>query len=386
MMTGDAAPMTRRQLGALLAGTAAAAAVGAGTGSAIAGGPDAKKPLWSGYGSALVVDGLSEAFDTDTPLTIDPETISACRNSGMSAINFTVVGPGAGFEQAVAAIAGVDRAVEIHPDVFLLVRRVEDIDRARRERRLGLILGFQTTDMIGAELPRMEIFRNLGVRVMQVTYNDRNLWGDGCLEAGNAGLSNAGRTAVEKMNALGVAVDLAHSGQRTTADAISVSKRPVLISHSGCNAIYRHPRNKDDAELRALAQKGGVVGIYLMPFLDGGTGELTAEMFLKHLDHAVLICGEDHVGIGSDQGIRPINDTPKYRSDLRLEVEDRRRRGVSAPGESPDRPPFIPEFNSERRMDRIAAALSRRGYSDGTIEKVLGANFRRVLSDIWDVS
>ena len=120
-----------------------------------------------------------------------------------------------------------------------------------------------------------------------------------------------------------------------------------------------------------------------MPFLDGGTGPLTGEMFFAHLDHALDVCGADHVGIGSDQGIEPIDDGPEYRENLRKEVEMRQQMGISAPGESPDRPPFIPEFNDVRRMEFIASAMDDRGYSSGVIEKILGGNFHRLFGDIW---
>jgi len=384
-------PISRRQLLARLAGSAAAVAI-----VPILPGPGAAPPsdvaelapasLWPPYPGTIVIDGLAEPFDTGSGLPLDEAVKRACRRSGLTAVNFTVVGPGAGFEETVAAIARVQRAAQSDSALFRLVLGPGDIGAAKRERRLGLILGFQTTEMIGSELARIETFRNLGVRIMQMTYNQRNLWGDGCLEPGNAGLSRAGRDALERMNALGVAVDVSHSGQKTTADAIAASRKPVLISHTGCNAVYRHPRNKDDADLRAMADRGGVVGIYLMPFLDGGTGELTPEMLYAHVEHALQICGPDHVGIGSDQGIEPISDGPEYRAALRKEVEDRRRRGVSAPGESPDRPPFIPALNSERRMDRIAEGLSRRGQPDSVIAKVLGENFQRCLGEVWDGS
>jgi membrane dipeptidase len=216
-----------------------------------------------------------------------------------------------------------------------------------------------------------------------MTYNRRNLFGDGCLEPGNAGLSRLGAEVVARMNALGVAIDLSHCGYRTTADTIEASKRPVLITHTGCNAVYRHPRNKEDRELKAAADRGGVVGIYLMPYLDGGTGPLTNTMFLAHLEHALKVCGEDHVGVGSDQELEPVHDTAEYRKKLRAEIEDRIRRGVSAPGESPDRPPFIPELNSARRMEKIAVAMKAKGYSDSVIAKVCGGNFDRALKEIW---
>jgi membrane dipeptidase len=135
--------------------------------------------------------------------------------------------------------------------------------------------------------------------------------------------------------------------------------------------------------LRTLAEKGGVIGIYLMPFLSPGPGPVSVEEVMRHLDHAIDVCGEDHVGIGSDQSILPVDDTPEYRQRLREEVEARRKAGVGAPGESPDRPPFVSELNTPRRMEVIATVLTDRGYSASTIGKILGGNFYRALGEIW---
>ena len=371
---------TRREFAAGLAALAATPMLSRGDSPGATSASDAP---WLPYPSATIIDGLSEAFDTGGKIPLPPEDLAAARESGLTAVNFTVVGPGAGFEEAVRAIAFIERAAEEYPERYLLVRKHADIARAKQTQRLGLIPGFQTTEMLGADLSRIDLFRNMGVRIIQMTYNVRNLFGDGCLEPGDAGLSTLGKEAVRRMNALGIAVDLSHCGTRTTAEAIAVSERPVLITHAGCNAVFRHPRNKDDRELLAAAERGGVVGIYLMPYLDGGTGELTPAMFFAHFDHALKVCGEDHVGIGSDQGVAPIRDTREYRENLRKEIEDRVRRGVSAPGESPNRPPFIPEWNRARRMERIAAALKARGHADSVIAKVCGGNFDRALKEIW---
>ncbi len=342
----------------------------------------ASAPLWPGYPDAVVIDGLCGLELGDGP-PLPEEVLAVVDRCGMTAVNMTVPAPREGFEAAVRRFAQLQRAAEMHAEHLLLVRTAADLERAKREGKLGIIAGAQSTDLYGDDLDRLDLFRGLGLRIAQLTYNDRSLYGDGCLEPGNAGLSRLGRQAVERMNELGIAVDLSHAGQRTTAEGIAASTRPPLISHTGCNAVYRHPRNNDDAELRAAAEKGGVVGIYLMPFLDGGTGELTTDMLFAHLDHALDVCGEDHVGIGSDQGVVPVADGPEYREALRKEVEQRRAMGISAPGESPDRPPFIPALNSERHMDRIAAEMSRRGRPDGVIEKVVGANFARALGEAW---
>ena len=346
--------------------------------------PKGASPIPELYRRAVVIDGASEAFDTGpNDFPVDPKAIAAAAASGVTAINFTVVGPGAGFEETVAAIATVQRVAEANPDRYVVVRRHSDILRAKNRGALGLILGFQTTEMLGEDLSRLALFRGLGVRIMQLTYNARSLYGDGCLEPANAGLSNLGREAVARMNGLGIAVDVSHCGQRTTAEAIEVSAKPILISHTGCRAVFDNPRNKDDAALRALAERGGVVGIDLMPYLSSGPGPITVDDLLRHVDHAVGVCGEDHVGIGSDQGIVPVEDNAEYRKKLREEVEARKKAGVSAPGESVDRPPFIPELNTPNRMEAIAAALEAKGYRASAIEKILGGNFHRALGDIW---
>ena len=219
---------------------------------------------------------------------------------------------------------------------------------------------------------------------MQLTYNRRNLVGDGCLEPGNAGLSTFGRALVERLNERKLLIDLSHGGERTTQEAIAASKVPLAISHTGCAALVPLPRNKTDAELRALADKGGVAGIYLMPFLRS-EGQPTAEDLLRHIEHAVKVCGEDHVGIGTDGGISPIKFDAEYRKKFAAEVAERRAHGISAPGERPDVYTFLPDLNSADRFARIGALLAQRGHSAARIEKILGGNFARLFDTVWRV-
>jgi membrane dipeptidase len=270
--------------------------------------------------------------------------------------------------------------VERDPSLMTIVRNAAGIQAAKQSKRLGLMFGFQGTDVLGADLTRLVQFRRLGVRIMQLTYNTRSLAGDGCLEPGNAGLSSFGRQMVARMDELGIAVDLGHCGMQTCSDAIAQSRKPVLISHTGCRAVYDHPRNKTDAVLKACADRGGVVGIYLMPFV-GGKGAPTAELVMQHIDHAVKICGIDHVGIGSDQSITPIRETPEYLREWQNFSRIRQASGSAAPDE--DRPLYTPEFNSPRRLELIAAELAKRSYDDNGIQKIIGGNFQRVLNEIW---
>jgi membrane dipeptidase len=374
--------MNRREWALLGAGALAARSL-RGAAAIASASPAPEAPTAASVPRPSRIDGCGEAFDTDGTLPLPADTLSALAGCGLTATNFTIVGPGADFEKAVRAVAFVSAAAERHRDRLLIARSPADLVAARREGRLALILGFQTTDMLGADPTRIDVFGRLGVRIMQMTYNDRNLFGDGCLEPGNAGLSRSGREAVERMNALGVTIDVSHCGERTTREAIEASKKPILVSHAGCRAVFDHPRNKDDAALRALADRGGVIGIYLMPFLSAGPGPITPDELFRHVEHALRVAGEDHVGIGSDQGIRPIADTPQYRRELREEIEERKKAGVSAPGESVDRPPFIPEFNRPDRFARLAGDFARRGMASATIDKVLGQNFERVLAQTW---
>ena len=171
--------------------------------------------------------------------------------------------------------------------------------------------GFQDGVCFETDLDRLETFHRLGIRVIQPTYNRRNRLGDGCLEPSDAGLSNVGHEAVERMNVLGILVDLSHCGRVTAADAIRRSTRPVAFTHTGCAALADHPRNRTDAELRAVANKGGVSGIYVMPYLCGGR-QPTADDVVRHIEHAVNVAGEEHVSIGTDGTLSAIALTPDF--------------------------------------------------------------------------
>jgi membrane dipeptidase len=333
------------------------------------------------YKNVVVIDSLCAPFiDLDSPPTAD--VLAAVWQSGITAINYTVSDHT--FEGTVSNIATLEMLAEQHPDVFLIVRRHSDIARAKRENKIGIMPGFQYTAFLEENPERIEMFRQLGVRIMQLTYNNRSIFGDGCLEPGNAGLSKAGIAAVKKMNDLGVAVDLSHSGYRTTSDGISESGKPVLITHSGCAAVYAHPRNKPDEILRALADRGGYFGVYLMPYVVASPTVPTREHVLDHVVHAINVCGADHVGIGSDGSIQKTVLTDEKKAAFDKDIARRKKLGIGAPGE--DRYPYVPDLNGPDHMEIIATELARRGQSTSVIEKILGANFQRVIGEIWGTS
>ena len=330
------------------------------------------------YRKSVVVDSLCGLFtgDDDEPTA---ETIDIVRKSGITAINSTISGHT--FDETVRNLGELEKLVAQWSDVVTFIRRHSDIAKAKTDGKVGIMPGFQYTEFLEQDPTRIEIFRNLGVRIMQLTYNNRSIFGDGCLEPGNAGLSKAGLKAVAKMNELGVAVDLSHSGYRTTSEAIAASKKPVLISHSGCASIYAHPRSKPDDIMKALADKGGYFGVYLMPYLVASPTVPTREHVINHVLGALKICGEDHVGIGSDGSIQAVNLTPEQQKAFDADIARRKSLGIGAPGE--DRYPYVPSLNGPDHMEVIAYELQKRGQTSAVIEKVLGANFQRIIGEIW---
>ena len=297
--------MSRRTFGAVIAG-------GAMTARAVAAVEAKSGEVAALYKRAVVIDALANpgSMNVSWPPRgpLSEKQRDAIAASGITAINVTVSGDT--FEASTRTIALWTGEADRYPTLLSIVRRHADIARAKADGTLGLILGFQNTEMLERDPSRLDVFHRLGVRIIQLTYNDRNLVGDGCLEPGDAGLSAYGRQVVERMNSLGIAVDLSHCGTPTTADGIAASTKPPLITHSGCREVYRHPRSKEDRELRAMADKGGVVGIYFMPFIGAGDGPPTIEMLMRQIDHALKVCGADHVGIGSDLSTTPIEETP----------------------------------------------------------------------------
>ncbi len=339
---------------------------------------------WARYRETLVVDACGiPGKDTPAPQPLDAGDLADLRDSGVAAINFTVGAVGSyatDHAQTLQSIAFWDAQIAAHPDVLVKITRGVDLAQAHRQGRVGIIYGFQDTTMYGENLDRFDAFHDLGVRIVQLTYNRRNLMGDGCLEEGNAGLSRLGRDMIARMDERHVLLDLSHCGQRTTAEGIAASRMPVAITHAGCRALADQPRNKRDEELRLLADRGGVVGIFAMPYLRN-SGQVMAADVIAHIEHALKVCGEDHVGIGTDGTVSAVALTPEYRKHFADQIADRWKRGIAAPGERADSFIFAPDLNQPRRLDHLAWLLSERGHSDARIAKILGGNFARLFAE-----
>lgn len=352
-------------------------------------GADAPDPLRD----AIVINALGGFGDPNAPEDIEgglrvempPRVLADTLASGLTALNITLGayqdGPAA-FETTVRELAAWDGLLRQHEAKLIKIYDADDILRAKRERRLGVIYGFQDTVALGDRADRVDVFADLGVRVIQLTYNRENRAGGGCL-APTVGLTPFGHEVVERLNARRLMVDLSHSGTRTCLDAIRASKRPISINHTGCRALCDVPRNKTDEELRLVAEGGGFVGIYFMPVYLSAKGTPLAEIMMAHLEHALDVCGEDHVGLGTDGSATAVDDLQAYRAGIAKQIADRRARGISAPGENPDATTFLTDLQGPDMYRELAERLSKRGHSPARIEKILGKNFLDFAREIW---
>ena len=333
------------------------------------------------YARSLILDCNSAPPLNNGKVPLPQSDLDLVRNSGVNLLKLTLGGSNSDFVSTVDLLGFVQRICEVHPDYLMQVRVPSDMERAKRENKLGIIFSFESAEMLDGDLDRIEIFRDLGVRVMQFSYNKTSPFGAGVMAPDGGGLTELGRKAAAAMNDAGIAIDVSHANRATTADALAVSKKPVIMTHAGCAAIHAHPRNKTDEQLRALADKGGVLGIYDLPYLTASPKQPTVDDYIAHMEHALTVMGEDHVGVGSDVGLEPFDTSPKGMAEFQKSEEARQKSGLAAPEE--DRPTYVIGLNTPRRIEVIADRLLMRGHSARVTEKVIGGNFVRVLKEIW---
>ena len=326
----------------------------------------------------LIIDDLA-GFNPNPALP--DHGFAMVRESGVTIVGPTIgsVVPSESYESSLEGLSRLAGRVNQYADRMMIIRNYSDIDVAKRQKKLGVLINFQNSTAIGTDLKRLDLFYGLGVRQIQLTFNWRNWVGDGCTERTQAGLSYFGVDMVGKMNELGMIVDVGHTGYQTTLDAIEVSKKPIVFSHTNCKALCDNPRCKTDDQIKALAGKGGVMGISNFNWFVSDKPRSTLDDLLNHFDHVIKLVGPDHVGMGSDSGLpgdRYKEGDPEWIEHRRIYDE---REWKMLKGRWP---PFIDEVNDEYRYRTIARGLQKRGHSTAVIEKVLGLNFQRVYKEI----
>lgn len=327
------------------------------------------------YDDAVVIDGLNVS-DWDSGAVYQ-----SLNEGGVTAINATIA-TWENFRETLDHISKWLVRFRERSGQILQVETVDDIRRAKREGKTGVILGWQNTSPIENDLDRLELFHRLGVRIAQVTYHERNLLGDGCMERVDGGLTNFGVDAVKEMNRVGILIDLSHVGVSTTMESIEVSDMPVAITHANAKSYYDHRRNKTDEAIKRMAEKGGVIGATCIRSFLRNSFDATLEDYLDAIDHLIDMVGVDHVAIGTDH----TQDQPdefwryigaqqgtKFPSTFTLVDEDPK----------PWQDYYPDELETPAQMPVLSEALLARGYSDEDVRKFLGGNWLRLFEQVW---
>ena len=278
------------------------------------------------------------------------------------------------FQDTMRIIAEWKTRFRDHGDLLLQVYTTEDIHRAKREGRTGIVLGFQNVSAFEDQLGYVQLFKELGVGIVQLAYNTQNQVGSGCYETTDTGLSDFGREIVSEMNRVGILCDLSHVGATTSRDTILASTKPVCYSHCLPSGLKAHPRNKPDEDLRFMADRGGFIGVTMFPpFLQKGV-DATVDDYVEAIDYVIDIAGEDCVGIGTDftQGhgaafFRWITHDKGNARALTEFGEIVNPKGMRTIGEFPN----------------LTAAMERARWPERKIRKVMGENWVRILGQVW---
>lgn len=324
---------------------------------------------------------LTLDFPKQDKWMLDPETFTAAdiqpwKESGINVIHPAIGmgGPNA-YENTLKFFASWNAFIANNDAHFIRIDSANDLDRVKKSGKLGILLGLQNSDQFRRP-DDVDFFRGLGQRVSQLTYNSRNLIGNGSTERRDEGISDFGVAIVERMNKVGMAVDVSHCGDRTTLDAFEVSKKPVLITHSNARALVGdHPRCKTDEAIKKVGAAGSVIGITGVRMFVKTDEPTTIEHLLDHYDHVRKLIGPEHLGVGSDIDLYGYDKMPPaLNKQLRAGYK-----GSYGFREKID----IEGVDHPKRMFDLTEGLIRRKYTDADIRGILGGNFARVLKQIW---
>lgn len=309
-------------------------------------------------------------FDAMNSSRLTAEYVRTLREGAVDGLHASIVWANEGFRETVERLVTCRRELATLAADVALASTVSDLRRAKSESRIGVVLGIQNSTATEDNLDLLDALRHLGVRIVQLTYNERNRAGDGCTERRDAGLSDFGVMLVHRLNALRLAIDVSHAGERTLMDALSTSRAPIICSHANLRAVCDSPRNLSDAALSALASKGGVLGITSFGAFVRDTSP-SLEHILDHIDHAARLVGTDHVGLGSDLFEGRDLDVPidgrTYKPSVYRDARWSRAQGLESAADIP----------------RLIDGLKRRRYTASEIDGIMGENFLRVLDEIW---
>lgn len=323
--------------------------------------------------SSIVIDAVCPLVECS------PKYLDWYREGGVTTLAPTV-GSIESARATVDSIAAWHRCLRERDDL-LLVTRAADVEASKRSGRMGIFLHIQGTDPIEDNLDLIDLYKRLGVGIIQLTYNVKNHVGDGCEERTDAGLSRFGMKLIERLNAARVIVDCTHTGLRTSLEAVEHSSAPVVLSHSNVAAVQPSARNVSDSLIAAIARSGGVIGVCGFPPMVATSEAPSLDDFIAHIDGLVERAGIDHIGLGIDYYAGQVgvaNDTEASRIYDRLVST-----GLWGPAYRPPPHRYPAGIETPRTLPALTTRLLERGYGEGDVRKILGENWLRVMRAVW---
>jgi membrane dipeptidase len=315
----------------------------------------------------------SDVWDMTLPWTLGQQDLSLLaryKRAGFTFVSATTQDIPASFSGITSCIESCQRLIRAAPEWLVFAKSVADIEAARQEGKLAVGLNVQDTLQLGTDLTNIQALQQVGVRHMLLAYQTRNFVADGCAETSDAGLSNFGRLVVREMNRVGMIIDCTHTGRRSSLEAIELSERPPIFSHSNAYSVCAHIRNITDEQIRHCAARGGVVGVVgVGAFL--GDPQASAESMFRHIDYIATLVGAEHVGIGTDY----MNDMPAAFKWMLTQKE------TAWPDPTGTQLYEGTCFQPEQLRDLVQIMLSN-GYSSDVVRGILGRNFKRVYQTL----
>ncbi len=308
------------------------------------------------------------------------ELFEQFRKGGLSAVHVTI----AYWENARETLINIgkwNRRFEQHGDLIMPVRTAADIHEAKRVGKTGIVYGFQNCSPIEDDISLVEIFQQLGVKIMQLSYNNQSLLATGCYEENDPGISRFGKVVIKEMNRVGMIVDMSHSAERSTLEAIELSSRPIVISHANPTFFHAALRNKSDTVLKALGETGGLLGFSAYPFHLKNGPDCTLAEFCDMVARTAELMGIDHIGIGTDLCLdQPTSILEWMRNGRWTKVMDYGE-GSAA---NADWPKALTWFKDSADFPNITQGLVDRGFSNEEVAKIMGGNWLALFEKSFD--
>ncbi len=318
----------------------------------------------------IVIDGLQYSNWNRT-------IFEQLREGGVTMVHATIVYHEQ-IRETLLRIAEWNRLFEQNSDLIMPVKSADDIRLAKQLGKVGVMFGAQNCSPIEDDIGMIEVMRELNLMIMQLTYNNQSLLACGCYEAEDSGVTRFGRQAIQEMNRVGMVVDMSHSGERSTLDAIEISQRPIVISHANPLSFHEAKRNKSDTVLKALGESGGLLGFSLYPFHLKNGSDCTLEDFCDMVASTADLMGVDHIGIGTDLcQDQPLSILEWMRNGRWSKQMDYGEGSKS----NADWPRPLSWFRDSRDFPNLTAGLLNRGFSPDEVAKIMGRNWLNFLDD-----